>query len=106
MYILLIFVSTLAYFLFLGCRHPWVLNNFRDRKPIVDISIQHLANEVDAVFRERQKRDAQRVVKDFVNVVERVFFIDDCVQEDSKCPHVLLLAAVRLALEHLRGCVI
>lgn len=83
-----------------------MLNNFRDRKPIVDIAIQHFANEINAVFGERQKRDAQRVVKDFVNVVERVFFIDNRVQEDAQCPDVLFLAAVRLALENLWGCII
>lgn len=78
----------------LGCCHPWVLNNFRNGKPVVDIAIQHLADQVNAVFGEREEWDAQRMVKDFVNIVERVFFVYDRVQQDSQGPDVLFLAAV------------
>lgn len=38
------------------------------------------------------------MVKDFVDVVERVLFVDDRIKENPKCPDILLLASVRFAL--------
>ena len=43
------------------------------------------------------------MIQNFIYVVEGVFFVHDCVEENSKRPDVLLFAAVCFALEDL-GC--
>lgn len=46
------------------------------------------------------------MVQDLVNIVERVFFVDDRVEEDAQGPNVLLFASVRFALKNLGCCII
>ena len=40
----------------LGTRQPRVRQNFGDRDPFIHISIQHLADQIDATFRKREER--------------------------------------------------
>lgn len=75
-------------------------------EPVVDIAVQHLADQVDAFFRERQEGYAQRVVEDFVDVVERVLLVDDGIQQNPQSPDILLLAAVGFALQDFGGGVV
>lgn len=83
-----------------------MLEHFGNRQPVVDIPVQHLADEVDAGFGKGQKGDAEGVVEDLVDVVERVLLIDNGVEEDAERPDVLFLAAIGFALQNLGGCVI
>lgn len=75
-----------------------MLHHLRDSQPLVDIPVQHPPDQVDAVFGERDERDPERVVEDLVDVVERVLFVHYRVQENPKCPYILLLAPVGFAL--------
>lgn len=86
--------------------HPRMLHHLRDSQPLVDITVQHPPDQIDAVLGERDKRDPERVVEDLVDVVERVLLVDYRVQQDPKRPHILLLASVRFALENFRRSVI
>lgn len=83
-----------------------MVHHLRNRQPVVHVTVQHLADQVDAVFGKRKERNAKWVVKDFVDVVEWILLVHNCVQEDTQRPHILLFAAVGLALEDLGGGVI
>jgi hypothetical protein len=61
--------------------------------PATHISIEHCADQVNAVFA-HDVGNAQIPIHDLVNAVEGVFFVDDRVQEDAESPDVLLFAAV------------
>lgn len=84
---------------------PRVLPDLRDREPLLHVARQHGLDQVDAALA-HDPRDAQFVVQDLVDAVEGVFLVHERVQEDAERPHVLLLAAVRLALEDLGRSVI
>lgn len=75
MFYILVMKITRNYMEGLCLCHPGMLENFRDRKSIVHIAVEHLANQIDTFFREGKKWDAKRVVKDLINIVERVLFI-------------------------------
>lgn len=79
-----------------GASAPRMLEDARDRDPLVDVAVQHTSDEVDVLFTENVG-DAQVVVHDLVDAVERVLFVDDRVQEDAQRPYVLLFAAVGAA---------
>lgn len=80
-----------------------MIHHFANSQAVVNVSIEHLSNKVDALFRERQVRDPKGMVQNLVNIVERVFLVDDRVEKDSQGPDILLLAPVRLTLQNL-GC--
>lgn len=96
--------SSFLYCLDLG--HPGVLEHLGDGQTVVDIAVQHLADQIDAGFGEGKEGDAQGLIEDFVDVVEWVLLVDDRVQQDTQSPDILFLAAVGFALEDLGGCVI
>lgn len=75
-----------------------MFKHFSNGESVVNIAIEHFADEVDAIFRERKEGDSERMVKNLVNVVEGVLFVDNGVKEDSQSPDVLLLASIRPAL--------
>lgn len=76
-----------------------------DGVSLLHITVKHTPDQIDALVTERV-RDSQVAVHNLVNAVKRVLLVDDGIQEDSKSPDVLLLAAVRLAGEHLGSSVI
>lgn len=80
-----------------------MIHHFANSQAVVNVSIEHLSNKVDALFRERQVRDPKGMVQNLVNIVERVFLVDDRVEKDAQGPDILLLAPVRLTLQNL-GC--
>lgn len=63
--------------------HPRVFKHFSNGKSIVNVAIEHRADEVNAIFRERQEGNAERVVKDLIDVVERVLFVDNGIKENA-----------------------
>lgn len=69
------------------------------------ISVEHCADQIDAVFT-HDIWNAKVPVHDLVDAVERVLFIDDRVEQDAKRPDVLLFAAVRFSSKDFGGCVI
>jgi hypothetical protein len=75
-----------------------VLKHFSNGETVVNVAIQHCADEVNAIFRERKEGDSKGVVEDLIDVVEGVLFVDNCVKEDSQGPDVLFLASIRPAL--------
>ena len=80
-----------------------MLHDFSNGVTIIDITIEHFPNQIDAFLRERQEGNAQRVVQDLVDVVEWVLFVHNGVEEDPQSPDVLFFAAVGLTLEDFRG---
>lgn len=75
-----------------------MFKHFSNGESVVNIAIEHCADEVNAIFRERKEGDSEGVVEDLINVVKGVLFVDDCVKEDSQSPDVLFLASIRPAL--------
>lgn len=71
---------------------------FSNCKSVINITIEHRADEVDAIFRERKEGDSEGVVKDLINIVERVLLIDNGIEENAQSPDVLFLATIRSAL--------
>jgi hypothetical protein len=46
------------------------------------------------------------MIHNLIDAVEWVFLVNDCVEQDAKGPDVLFFAAVGMAGEDFRGCVI
>ena len=86
--------------------HPWVTFDLFDAQSLLHVPVEHTSYQVNAVVIEGDIWDAQGVVQDFVDTVEGILLVHDRVEEDAEGPYVLLFAAVRLALEDFRGCVI
>lgn len=64
-------------FLFgLVCLAPWVIQHLFYCVSLADISVQHTADQVDAVFAE-YKRDAKISIHNLINAVEGVLFVDN-----------------------------
>lgn len=78
--------------------HPGVVKHFSNGKSVVNVAIEHGADEVNAVLRKRKEGDAEWVVKDLVDVVEGILFVDDRVEENTQSPDILFLATIRPAL--------
>jgi hypothetical protein len=76
-----------------------------DCNPLLDIAVEHESYEVDAFFA-HDPWNSQVVIHDLVYAIERVFFVDDGVQQDAKGPYILFFATVGAAGEYFRGCVI
>lgn len=57
-----------------------MLEDFGDGQSVVDVAVQHLADQVDAGFGEGEEGNAEWVVEDLVDVVERVLLIDNGVE--------------------------
>lgn len=72
---------------------PWMLEHGLDAYPSLHVSVQHLADQVDAVLA-HHVRHSQVMVHDFVNRVKGVFLVHDGVEQDAQSPYVLLLAPV------------
>jgi hypothetical protein len=72
---------------------------FGNRDPLINVSVEHFSNQVNARFGKRDKGYSEGVVEDLINVIERVFLVDDRVEENAQGPHILLFASVRLALK-------
>lgn len=79
-----------------------MLKHSLDANAPLDIPIEHLADKVNAIFT-HNVRHSQVMVHDFVDGVERVFLVDDGVQQDPEGPDILLFAAVGEAAEDF-GC--
>lgn len=74
---------------------PPMLQYFTDSYPLIDIPIEHQSDEIDTRIA-HNIRNAQVMIHNLVDAVERVLLVDDCVEEDAQGPDVLLLAAVGL----------
>lgn len=83
-----------------------MLEHLGDGQTVVDVTVQHLADQINAGFGKGKERDAEGVIEDLVDVVEWVLLVDNCVQQDTQSPDILFLAAVGFALEDLGGRVI
>ena len=46
------------------------------------------------------------MVENFIDVVERILFVDNRIEKDSQGPDVLLFASVGFALKDLRCCIV
>jgi hypothetical protein len=81
---------------------PRMLQHLADRDPFLDIAIEHQPDQIDALLAHNPWH-AQIVVHDLVNAIERVFLVDDGVQQDTERPNILLFATIRPACEDF-GC--
>ena len=72
--------------------------HFSNGESVVNVAIEHRADEVNAIFRERKEGNAEGVVKDLIDVVERVLFVDNGIKENAESPDVLFLTPIRPAL--------
>lgn len=54
-----------------------------NRDSLVHISVQHLPDQVDASFGERDKRYPKRVVENLAGFVKGVLLVHDRVQQDA-----------------------
>lgn len=81
-----------------GPDHPRMFKNFGNGQPVVDVAVQHLANQVDAGFGEGEERDAERVVENLVDIIKWVLLVDDGVEKDAERPDVLFFTAIGFAL--------
>ena len=70
-----------------------MLTHLLDHQALLNVSIQHSPNEVDA-SRAHYPRYSQLAVKDLVHAVEWILFVYDSVEQDAERPHVLLLSAI------------
>lgn len=75
-----------------------MFKHFSNSESVVNVAIEHRADEVDAIFRERKEGNAEGVVKDLIDVVERVLFVDNSIKENAESPDILFLASIRPAL--------
>lgn len=62
----------------------------------VDIAIKHFADQVNAIFA-HYIRNAELAVHNLVNAVEWILFVDDGIEENTKCPYILFLTTIRFA---------
>ena len=81
---------------------PGVFENSLNANPAFDVTVEHLADQVDTVLA-HNVRDTQVVIHDFVNRVERVLFVDNRVEKDAQSPDVLLFAAIWRPAKDLGG---
>jgi hypothetical protein len=84
---------------------PPMIQHLANGNSAINIAIQHCPHKIDTRLA-HDIRHSQIVVHDFVNAVERVLVVDDCVEQDAQRPDILLLPAVALAGEDFRSCVI
>lgn len=83
-----------------------MLHNFRDGQAVINISIQHPSNKVYTVFRERQEGNSKGMIEDFIDIVERILFVNNRIEKDSQGPDILLFPSVRFALKDFRRCIV
>lgn len=83
-----------------------MLEHLGDGQTVVNVAVQHLADQIDAGVGEREEGDAEGLIEDLVDIVEWVLLVNDRVQQDTQSPDILFLAAVGFALEDLGGRVI
>jgi hypothetical protein len=76
-----------------------MLQHLRNADALIDVAVQHSPHQIDARLA-HDVRYAQVVVHDLVDAVERVFLVDNCVQQDAQRPHVLFFSAVGFAGEN------
>lgn len=60
--------------------HPWMVNHFRYCDSIVDVTVEHSADKIDAVFGEGKKGDSKGVIENFIHVVEWILLVDDSIE--------------------------
>lgn len=58
------------------------------------ISVEHLSDQVQIIVA-HDVRYTQVVVHNLVDAIERIFFVHDGIQKNSKSPNVLLFASIR-----------
>src|SRR5438552_2457229 len=78
-----------------------MLQYLLDCDSIFNVSVKHKADKVNALLA-HDVWNPQIVIHDLVDAVERVLLVNYGIEEDAKCPYVLLLAPVRLARKDLR----
>ena len=60
---------------------------------LIDFTVQHRLDKINRALA-HDPGDAKLMIDDLVDAVERVFFVDEGVEQDPQRPDVLLFAAV------------
>lgn len=82
-----------------------MLQHLTDRDSLIDIAVEHQPNKIDTGLT-HDVRYAQVVIHNLIDAVERVFLVDDGVEQDPQSPDILFFAAVGLSGEDFRRGVI
>jgi 5-methylcytosine-specific restriction endonuclease McrBC regulatory subunit McrC len=82
-----------------------VLQDLVDIVALLDITIQHVPDQVDTIVTDGI-RHTQVAVHDLVYAVEGVLLVDDGVQQDTQRPDILFLATVGFPGQDLGGGVV
>lgn len=75
-----------------------MLDHLRNRQAPIDVAVQHRLDKIDTRLA-HDPRDAEFVIHDLIDAIERVFLIHQCIEQDAQSPDVLLLAAVGFSLQ-------
>ena len=78
-----------------------MLHDLSDGISLINFAVQHRFDEINGILA-HDPRDAKLVIYDLVNAVERIFFVDEGVEQDPEGPDILLFAAVRDSTQYLR----
>lgn len=67
----------------LALHHPRMLKHLGDCEPAVNVAVKHLADLVDAGFREGGPGNSERAVEDLMDVIERFLLIHNRLKQDA-----------------------
>lgn len=83
-----------------------MFHDFGDGISTINVTIEHLLDQIDAILGEWQIWNPQGMVENFIDVVEWVLLVNNSVQENTKSPNILLFSSIRLALKDFRCCIV
>lgn len=84
---------------------PRMFHHGLNSDSLLDVSIEHLSNQVDTVFT-HDVRYSEIMVHDFIDAVERVLLVDDGVEQDAEGPDILFFAPVWETTKNFRCCIV
>ena len=70
-----------------------MFHDLGDGIPLIDFTVQHRLDEINRPLA-HDPGDAKLMIDDLVDAVERVFFVDEGVEQDPQRPDILFFAAV------------
>jgi hypothetical protein len=74
---------------------PLMLQDLSNSNPLINIPIQHQSHKINASIA-HNIRYSEIMIHNLVDRIERVFFVDDGVEEDTEGPYILFFASVGL----------
>lgn len=75
-----------------------MLDHLRNGQAPIDVAIQHGLDEINTGLA-HDPRDAEFVIHDLIDAIERVFLVHQRIEQDPQSPDVLLFATVGFPLQ-------